>query len=115
MRTATGIISIIIGLIISIQSFILFMGGAVFSDKDANSGGALGLFVALLLFIGGAFAFKLPKISLVFTLLASLFAFMTGSTTDFKDMTVWGIIALILTIMNLFAARRPKPPSPTAQ
>jgi len=108
MQIATGIITIILGCIISIQSFILYMGSAVFNDKPTGQSSAMGLFVALLLFVSGAFAFKLPKVALFFATIAGLFGIMTGTTSEFKDMTVWGVIALIIALMNFFTARKTK-------
>ncbi|ABB14636.1 hypothetical protein [Carboxydothermus hydrogenoformans] len=108
MRIASGIISLIIGILVFLQSCTVSFGDALFSGKTTGSSGDLGMFVAFLLFIGGAFAFALPKVAMIFSAAAALFAFINGATSDFSDMKVWGVIALILAVMEFFGARKPK-------
>ena len=108
MRIASGIISLIIGCIVFLQSCTVGIGGEILADEVSSQSGSVGMFVALLLFVSGAFAFALPKVAMIFSALAALFAFLNGATSDFSDMTVWGVIAIILTVMNFFAGRKPK-------
>ena len=108
MRIASGIISLIIGCIVFLQSCTVGIGGDILADEVSSQSGSVGMFVALLLFVSGAFAFALPKVAMIFSALAALFAFLNGATSDFSDMTVWGTIAIILTVINFFAGRKPK-------
>ncbi len=108
MRIALGIISLVLGLIIGAQSSFLYLGSAVFSDQPMVESSAGGLFVALLLFVAGAFAFKLPRVAMVFAAVAGLFGIFNGMTSEFGDMTVWGVIALAIAVLDWFAGRRPK-------
>jgi hypothetical protein len=108
MKIATGIISLIIGLIVFLQSCAVGIGGAIFADEVSSQSGSVGLFVAFLLWIAGAFAFALPKVAMVISAIAGIFALMNGATSDYADMTVWGVIAFILAILEFFAGRKPK-------
>lgn len=108
MKIATGIISLIIGLIVFLQSCAVGIGGAVLADETTSQSGSVGLFVAFLLWIAGAFAFALPKVAMVISAIAGIFALMNGATSDYADMTVWGVIAFILAILEFFAGRKPK-------
>lgn len=108
MRIASGIISLIIGCIVFLQSCTVGIGGEILADEVSSQSGSVGMFVAFLLFISGAFAFALPKVAMVFSAVAALFALLNGATSDFSDMYVWGVIAIILTVMNFFAGKKPK-------
>ncbi|MCG0278538.1 MAG: hypothetical protein L5656_08430 [Thermanaeromonas sp.] len=110
MRIASGIISIFLGLIVLLQSCAVNVGGIAFGEKSAQEGGSVGILVALLFVVGGAFAFGLPKVTMIITGIAGVLGIAAGTTTVFKDMTIWGVVALILTAMNWFAARKPKEP-----
>jgi len=106
MKIASGIISLVLGVIILLQSVIVEFGGTVFGEKSASQGGSVGILVALLFIIGGAFAFRLPKVAMIFSIIACIFAIAVGSTTTFKDMIIWGVLALIFAIMEYFAGRK---------
>jgi len=108
MKIATGIISLIIGIIVFLQSCTVGLGGAIFADEVSSQSGSVGLFVAFLLFVAGAFAFALPKVAMIVSAIAGIFALLNGATSDFSDMTVWGILAFVLAIMEFFAGRKPK-------
>lgn len=111
MRIALGIISLVLGLIIGAQSSFLYLGSAVFGDQPMTESSAGGLLVSLLYFVVGAFSFKLPRVAMVFAALAGLFGIVNGATSEFGDMTIWGVIALIIAALNWFAGRKPKPAS----
>jgi hypothetical protein len=42
---------------------------------------------------------------LVAFLLAGLFGLITGATSSFSDLTVWGVVSLILAVLSFFAWR----------
>ena len=68
------------------------------------------MLVGILLLIGGAFSFQLPKVSIVICIIAALFAGIEAMN-DFPDMKVWAVVCLILAVMNFFSARKPKEPT----
>ncbi len=65
----------------------------------------MGVLVALLFLVGGAFAIPFPIVSLISFLVAGLLGLAAGATTPFTDLTIWGIIALILAVMSFFGVR----------
>jgi hypothetical protein len=108
MKIASGIISLLFAVIIFFQSSVAYLGGSVFDEESTAQGGSVGILVALMYIIGGAFAFKLPKVAMVFSIIAGILGIAVGTTTPYKDMTVWGVIALILAVMEFFAGRKPQ-------
>jgi len=113
MRIASGLISLFLGLIVLLQSCAVNVGGIAFGEKSAQEGGSVGILVALLFVVAGAFAFQLPKVAMIITGIAGVLGIAAGTTTVFKDMTVWGVLALVLTAITWFAARKPKEPPVT--
>lgn len=107
MRIAAGIISLILGAMILFQSCAVGGLGAIVAPE--SKAGALGMFTGFLLLIAGAFAFQLPKVAMIVSVVAAIFAF-AESANDFKDMKVWGVFCLGLAVMEFFAARKPKKP-----
>lgn len=108
MGIAAGILSLVFGLFILLQSFIVGVGGAVLKEESASQGGSVGILVSFLLIIAGAFAFKLPRVAMFISGAAGILGVLAGLSTTFKDMTVWGVVALALTALNYFAARTQK-------
>lgn len=106
MKIASGLTSILFSIIIFFQSFVLFVGGGIMADESASSGGAVGLLVALLFFIAGAFTFAHPKVAGFISIAAAFLAFMNWVGGDFSDMAVWAVIALILAVMEFYAGRK---------
>ncbi|MER9456562.1 hypothetical protein [Mesorhizobium sp. M0478] len=103
MKVAIGIIGIMLGLVVLLQSCAVATGGNLTSNHDLAGAGSVGVFVGLLFFVGGAFAFGLPLVSAIVFVLGSLLAFLAASS--FGDMKIWAFADLILAAMALFAWR----------
>lgn len=108
MKIASGILALVLSVVIFLQSCTVSLGGSILAEEATQQGGSVGIFVALLFLVGGAFAFGVPKVSFVIMLLAGFFGIAAGSTTPYKDMTIWGVIAFILAIMSLIGSRKRK-------
>ena len=108
MKIASGILSLILGLMILLQSCAVGIGASILGEESAAQGGSVGFFVAFLFFIGGAFSFALPKVSMVVLTIAGFLGIAAGATTVYGDMTVWGVAALILAAFNFFGSRKKK-------
>ena len=67
------------------------------------------MLVGLIFFIGGAFAFALPKVSMVAMIIAGILGIIAGTTTAYCDMTVWGVVAFNNCGIKLLAGRKRKP------
>ncbi|MDR7039195.1 hypothetical protein J2X36_003968 [Methylobacterium sp. BE186] len=99
------IIGLCLTMIVGLQSCAIAVGGRMAADKATSGGGAVGVLVAFLFILGSAFALGLPRLSAGIFLLAGVLGLITGSTTVFKDMNIWGGIALILSVMAYLGSR----------
>ena len=105
MRLATTIISLVVMLIVGLQSCVAYVGGGATSNQDLSGAGAVGLLVALLFLIGAAFAIGVPIISVGSFGLAALLALAVGFTSGFVDLRIWGFVSLVLAVMSYFGFR----------
>ena len=96
------IISLVLTVIVLAQSCAVNFGGSVGKNEMAQQGGAVGILVALLFLVGGAFALGILLVSIVAFVLAALLAFAAAATTAFTDLTIWGFVGLILAVMSFF-------------
>lgn len=103
MKIATGIIAIMLGLLVLLQSCTIGAGSSLLGDQATADAGAVGIIAGFFLFVGGAFSFGLPMIGGIMFLVAALVAF-TG-VEQFPDLQVWAVLALVLAGMSLFAWR----------
>lgn len=105
MKIATGIISLVLMIVVGVQSCGVALGSSILHDQSGTTGGSLGEFVALLFLLGGAFVFAKPFVSMFFFSLAAIFGWAGGATTMYSDLTIWGFVSLILGIMSFFGWR----------
>lgn len=80
---ATGIIAIMLGLLVILQS-------RAISTLSAVTAGAGGVFTGFLLFVGGAFAFGLPFVAMIIFVLAALLALL--GIGEFSDLKMWAAV-----------------------
>lgn len=109
MNIATGIIGIILGLLVLMQSCAVATGSSLANDQSTFDAGAIGILAGICYFIGGAFAFGLPRVAMVVFGIAAAIAFLAASQGSFQDLSFWGGVALVLAIMAFFAGRKAKP------
>ena len=81
------------------------LGDAALNSKAATQGGPLGLFMAFLLLIGGAFTLAFPFVSALAFFIAGIFGIAGGASTSFGDLTVWGVVSLNLAVFSYFGWR----------
>jgi len=103
VKIASGIIGLLLGMLVLLQSCAVATTGNLGGNTDIGNAGAVGVFVALLLVVGGAFAFGLPTVAMVIFTVAALLAFLVSG--DFGDMGIWGFAAAALAVMAFFARR----------
>jgi hypothetical protein len=108
MKTAKliiGIISIVLALVVMLQSCAASIGDAL-ANQGGTSGGA-GIFVALFMFIAGIVAIATRKskaggiVCMIFYALAGLIGLTAHGI--YADLIVWGIICLIFAVVFLIA------------
>lgn len=107
MRVAAGVVSLVLGAVILFQSCAVAGLGTLIEPESGT--GFSGMLVGILLMVGGGFAFRLPKVAMVISVLAGLAALMENA--DFKDMRIWAVVCLGLAVLEFFAARKPKAPN----
>lgn len=105
MRVATMIVSLFLMLLVGVQSCTLYVGGSVLNQQQTAGAAAVGILVALLFLIGGAFALGQPTVSMVIFAIAAIFSFIAAATSNFSDLNIWGVVALILGVMSFFGRR----------
>lgn len=105
MKTAKltiGIVSIVLALIVLFQSCAAGIG-SVLSENTGDTSGGMGMFVALLLIIGGIVGI-VARASKGGTIAATIIYALAGiigvaTTGIFKDLLVWGVLALIFAVI----------------
>lgn len=105
MRSATLIIALIVGNISLLQACTVAGLSSLGTDENLTGGAALGVLVGFFILIGGAFVLGLPRVAMVFFVLAGLAGILIGVTTEFSGQLVWGIAALILAGMAFLGYR----------
>ena len=124
MKTAKltiGIVSIVLALIVLFQSCAAGIGSAL-SNNTGDTSGGMGMFVALLLIIGGIVGI-VARASKGGTIAATVIYTLAGiigvaTTGIFKDLLVWGILALIFAVIfaiSIFKQDYTKPQASKAQ
>jgi hypothetical protein len=106
MKIAVGIIGLIFMVLVLVQSCAVSFGAAIFEEEGLLQGGAVGMLVGILFGVGGAFAFRLPKVSIGIFIVGAIFALVAGLTTEYSDMIIYGVVSIILSILSFVAQRR---------
>ena len=105
MRVAVAIISLVLMLAVGLQSCALAFGASLGSDENLAGGAAVGIIMALLFLVGGAFAVGYPLVSLIAFALAGVSGLIAGSATEFSDLIVWAIVSFVLAGLSYFGMR----------
>ncbi len=111
MKIAAAVASLVLGFVILFQSCMVTGLGSL--AKSENITGPGGMLAGLLLMIAGGFAFQLPKVSCVMSLVCALLASMEGAS-GFSDMKIWAVICVGLAFLEMFAARPKKAAPPVS-
>lgn len=105
MRLAVLIITLCLTGIVGLQSCTILAGGSLIKDQGAANGGAVGMLIAFLFVLGAAFVMALPRVSMTMFAIAGLAGLIAGSSSDFRDLKIWGGLSLILAVMSWFGSR----------
>ena len=103
MKIATGIIGLMIGLLVLVQSCTATTAARFAGREELIQAGSVGVLAAFLTFVAGAFAFGLPFVAMVLFIIAGLLGFLASGA--FTDMAIWGTVDMILALMAFFAWR----------
>jgi hypothetical protein len=99
VRVATLVIGLVLMLGVFVQSLAAAAGGSLLEDKEMQDAAAYGILVSLGYLIGSATVLALPRFAMWTFVVAAAIGILAGATTVFKDLIVWGIVALILGLM----------------
>lgn len=108
MKIAVGIIGLILGMLVLLQSCAVTAGSGLMNDQATGGAAAIGMLVGLVLVVAGAFSFALPLVEAIMFFVAGLLAFLASTQGSFEDITVWGYITMVLAIMGFFTWRSAK-------
>jgi hypothetical protein len=96
MKKAILVLSIILMIIVLVQSWLVGVGGTMFNDRLLAWGGLAGRLLALLFGAGAVFVLPRPLVSAVIYLAGALLGILFGLFTGYYDMILWGGLALLL-------------------
>lgn len=102
MRITVLILGLLLGAIMFIQTVLVAGLSSAGGDKATSDAGSIGGVVALLWLIACAFVIPFPLVSVVSFALSALFAFGAAATSDYRDMYIWGSVAVVLMILSFF-------------
>jgi hypothetical protein len=103
MRITVLILTLILGAIMSAQTFLVYGLSSAVNDQGTSESGAVGLMMALLWLVAAAFVIPRPIVSVIAFVIAGLFGF--AASGDFPDLAVWGGISLALALLSFFGWR----------
>jgi membrane protein implicated in regulation of membrane protease activity len=99
------ILGLILMVIVGLQSCAVSFGGSLGNRQGMEEGGSVGLPIALLFLVGAAFALVFLLVSLLSFLVAGLLGLAAGATIPFTDLTIWGVVSLVLAVLSFFGWR----------
>lgn len=101
MRIAVLILTLVVGILLFVQTFVVATLGGAVGDEATAGAGAVGLLVAFLWLIAAAFVIGLPLISMIAFVIAGILALAMAASSDFSDLSIWGIASLVLAALSL--------------
>jgi len=104
MRIANLIITLIVSIFLTIQSFAVMAAGSLsesFSEsasekaqgESLSGGGACGIVAAILWVVAAAFVMAKPKVSMWVFAVAGVFCFLGAAASEFSDLWIYGGIS----------------------
>jgi hypothetical protein len=111
MRIAVLIIGLVIGFAVLFQACAVYgLSGVGESLGDDRSGamsgaGATGILTGLLIAVGAGLALPFPRAAATVLILAGVLGIAVGSSSEFSDQAIWGIVAIVLGVMAWLGSR----------
>lgn len=100
MRIAVLIITLLLGVVLFVQTFLVASIGGAINDTESAGAGAVGLVIALLWLVAAAFVIGVPLISVIAFVLAGVFGLAMGASSDYTDLTIWGVASFALALLS---------------
>lgn len=103
MRVAILILTLIVGALLFVQTFLVYSLSGVTQDETTASAGAVGLLIALLWLVAAAFIIGVPLIAAIAFVLAGILAVAMAASSNFTDLTIWGVASFVLAGLSFIA------------
>lgn len=103
MRVTVLILGLLLGLVMFLQTMLVYGLSNAVDDTNSASAGAVGVLMALMWLVACAFVMPLPMVSVVVFAIAGLFGF--AASGEFPDLGIWGGISLVLAVLSFFGWR----------
>lgn len=100
MRIAVLVIGLLLGLLLFVQTFLVYVLGSAGSDTSLAGAGAAGLLVALLWLLASAFVIGVPLLSTIVFGVAGFIALAASSGSEFSDLQIWGAASFVLAALS---------------
>src|SRR5690242_12484535 len=103
MRITVLILGLLLGLVMFLQTVVVYALGSAAHDTNHAQAAAIGIVMALLWLVACAFVLPLPLVSVVAFALAAVFGF--AASKNFPDLAIWGGASLVLMALSFFGWR----------
>lgn len=103
MRVTVLILGLLLGVVMFLQTMLVYGLSNAVDDTNSASAGAVGVLMALMWLVACAFVMPLPMVSVIVFAIASLFGFAAAG--EFPDLGIWGGISLVLAVLSFFGWR----------
>jgi hypothetical protein len=104
LRVTILVLGVLAGLFMIQQVYMLASLASVFAPGSPLA--TASMLVAFAWIVALACVWAVPGVAALVFVLAALGAFVIGAGSIFRDMTVWGVVALVLALLCLVAWRR---------
>lgn len=108
MRVAVLIIGLLLGLVMFLQTVVVYAASSATEKDDLAASAAIGVLMAIMWLVACALVIGFPMVSVVLFTLAGIFGILSASTAEFSDLYVWGSISFVLAAMAWFGWRGKK-------
>ncbi len=102
MRHVVLILGILSLGVLMVQSFYVGVNASEIGSEALARGAAIGRLAAVMFGVGAAFSLTKPFTSMIIFGATAVLSLLFALPTGFEDLLLWGIIALILTILSFF-------------
>src|SRR5690606_37587131 len=103
MRVTVLILGLLLGVVMFLQTMLVYGLSNAVDDTNSASAGAVGVLMALMWLVACAFVMPLPMVSVIVFAIAGLFGF--AASGEFPDLGIWGGISLVLAVLSFFGWR----------
>ena len=94
------VLSLVLTIVVFIQSCAVAFGGSLTEDEDMAGGGGIGILVALLWIVGAGLVIGLPRAAMWVFGVAAFFGLLGSTAGGFPDLWIWTVVSVIFSLMS---------------